>query len=151
MWTVPVLVSDPQTGFASSRAKDLDAAAGEAGCHLSKRPVCMSTVHITGATRWIFKPDVSSDERLIRLRQRGTFCFFFTKNWLSEPIFRKKDLVTSALPEANRTGCPGRCLVWNRPRNSCHIAGLRQLQTRKDMSPPAGRKKPSFFTKIFTL
>jgi hypothetical protein len=40
----------------------------------------------------VFKPDVSSDERQLRLRQRGTFCFFFTKNWLGEPIFREKDL-----------------------------------------------------------
>ena len=77
---------------------------------------CLS---ITGVTRWIFKPDVSSDESRFRLRQRGTFCFLFTKHWLSEPMFREQDLVTSALPAAKPADCPGRCLVWNRPRNSC--------------------------------
>jgi len=29
-------------------------------------------------------------------------------------------MVSSTLPEANRAGGPGRCLVWNRPRNSCY-------------------------------
>jgi len=47
------------------------------------------------------------------------FLFLFHEKLVSEPIFREKDLVTSALPEANRAGCPGRRLVWNRPHNSC--------------------------------
>jgi len=29
---------------------------------------------------------------------------------------------SSTLPEANRAGCPGRRLVWNRPRKSCQRA-----------------------------
>jgi hypothetical protein len=28
-------------------------------------------------------------------------------------MFREKDLVFSALPEANRAMHPGKCLVWN--------------------------------------
>jgi len=45
----------------------------------------------------------------------------FTKNWLGEPIFREQDLVFSALPEAKRAMRPGKCLVWNQPRNACHV------------------------------
>ncbi len=44
----------------------------------------------------------TSDDSGFRLRQHGTF-FFFTKNWLGEPIFREKDLVSFALPEAQET------------------------------------------------
>gem|GEM_PF-2147878 len=45
--------------------------------------------------------------------------FFFLKNLHFVQIFQEKDLVTSALPEANRAGCPDRHLVGNRSRNAC--------------------------------
>ncbi len=57
-------------------------------------------------------------------------------------------LFHSTLPEANRASCPGRRLVWNRPRNSCYLTRLTRLLTRKEISPPAERKIPFFFTKI---
>jgi len=42
---------------------------------------------LTGVTRWTFKPEVSSNESLMRLRQRGTFCFLFTKDRRSNQPF----------------------------------------------------------------
>jgi len=68
------------------------------------------SIQIERLTRW--KPDSPA---------AAWYCFLFsTKNCLGEPIFRGKDLVFSALPEASRAVHPGRCLVWNRPRNSCY-------------------------------
>jgi len=31
---------------------------------------------------------------------------------------------SSTLPEANRAGCPGRRLVWNRLRKSCYVMNM---------------------------
>jgi len=36
----------------------------------------------------------------------------------------------SALPEANRAGCPGKRLVGNRLRNSCSMHGPMRLRQR---------------------
>jgi hypothetical protein len=55
----------------------------------------------------MFKPGVQSDENLIRLRQRGTFIFFCTNIWLSEPNVRAKETISSALPEAELTSGSG--------------------------------------------
>jgi len=56
---------------------------------------------------------------------------FLTKIWSFFDLFGKKvalratffpkRMSSSALPEANWAGCPGRCLVWNRPRKSYQI------------------------------
>jgi hypothetical protein len=48
--------------------------------------------------------------------------FFFTNMLHIVQHVREKDLESSALPEANRAGCPDRRLVWNRRRNSCEIS-----------------------------
>jgi len=49
-------------------------------------------------------------------------CGSMVRFWLfPEHVARRatcsgKSMSHSALPEANWAGCPGRCLVWNRPR-----------------------------------
>jgi len=52
-----------------------------------------------------------------RLRQRGTFPSF-TQDFSAKILCKR--VISSALPEANRAGCPDRHLVWNRPRNACY-------------------------------
>jgi hypothetical protein len=58
-----------------------------------------NSCYMPGVTQLTCKPVVSPTGSPIRLRQHGTFFFFLTKMWLSEPHFRQKDLISSALPE----------------------------------------------------
>ena len=48
------------------------------------------------------------------------FCLF-PENLALRAKFSGKRMFHSTLPEANRAGCPGRRLVWNRLRNSCNM------------------------------
>jgi hypothetical protein len=65
----------------------------------SKRPPRNSCI-LTGVTRCVSKRNVSPNGGPLRLRQRGTFLFFFTKMLLCEQHFCEKDRESSALPEA---------------------------------------------------
>jgi hypothetical protein len=46
---------------------------------------------------------------------------FFHNNVARSATLLWKRMGSSALPEANRASCPGRRLVWNRPRKSCYV------------------------------
>jgi hypothetical protein len=75
----------------------------------SKRPP-RNSCYLTRLTRLFIKPGVSPDERQNRLRQHGTLVILFTKILHLMQNFGEQETISSALPEANRAGCPGRRL-----------------------------------------
>jgi hypothetical protein len=77
--------------------------------------------------------------------------YLFHKNFALRAKFLWKKLESSTLPEANRAVCPGRHLVWNRPRNSRNSQELRGPDAERNFI--SGRVEPDilFHKNAYTL
>jgi hypothetical protein len=75
------------------------------------------------------------------------YSIFLEKRGSESHVFPKR-MSGSALPEAHRAGCPGRRLVWNRPRNSCCLHDLRGHEPGGKSRLRQGGRLPIFFKKI---